>query len=85
MKIIKTIGRQILTGHDNATHDLGRWSWLISLAAIIGGAVANAFHGAELHLRELGEALGIVSGAHGAAIWAKKDTEPDRAGNIDAE
>jgi len=27
-------------------------------------------------LRELAESLGIVSGAGGASVWAKKDAEP---------
>jgi hypothetical protein len=68
--------KQLLTGKDNVTYDIARVAWLISLVAVL--AVAGyqvVMHGA-VSLRELAESLGIVSGAGGASVWAKKDAEP---------
>jgi hypothetical protein len=68
--------RQLLTGADNQTHDLGRWSWVISMGSVIAAAGANWWHGSTVGLRELAEALGVVAATHGVALWAKRDTEP---------
>ena len=66
----------LLTGKDNQTYDIARVAWLISLLAVLGVAGYQvAMHGA-VSLRELAESLGIVSGAGGASVWAKKDAEP---------
>lgn len=71
-----SILRDLLTGVDGATHDLGRWSWAGSFVAVVGAAVGNWWHGAVIDVQSLATALGIVAGAHGAALWAKRDTEP---------
>lgn len=68
--------RQLFTGKDGVTHDLGRWSWAGSWLAIVAAAGANWWHGAVIDLVSLGGALCAVAGAHGAALWAKRDTEP---------
>ena len=68
--------KQLLTGVDGVTHDLGRWSWVGSFAAVISAAGANWWHGVAIDVQGLATALGIVASAHGAALWAKKDTEP---------
>ena len=68
--------QQLFTGADNATHDLGRWSWAGSFGAVITAAAANWWHGAVIDLQALAVALSAVAGAHGAALWAKRDTEP---------
>jgi hypothetical protein len=70
--------RQLLTGADNATHDLGRWAWAGSFLAVVVAAGANWWHGASVGLQDLATALGIVAATHGGALWAKKDTEPPR-------
>ena len=67
---------QALTGKDNQTPDIGRWSWLICVFAIIGAAAWNARNGSQIDLVSFATALSIIAGGHGAAIWAKKDTEP---------
>ena len=67
---------QLLTGRDNHTQDIARWSWMISLVAVIAGAGYELIHSNALSLREFAEAVGIISGAHGAAVMMKKDTEP---------
>lgn len=68
--------RHLVTGKDNATHDLARWSWITTTLATIAGAIYNAIHAGVVSLTDFAQAIGIISGAHGAAIWAKKDTEP---------
>lgn len=68
--------RDLFTGKDGLTHDLGRWSWAASFGAVVGAAAANWYHGAVIGIRELSEAIGIVVAAHGAALFMKKDTEP---------
>ena len=72
---MKDFLNQLLTGRDNHTQDIARWSWMLSLVSVIALAGYEALHGA-VSLRELAEAFGIVAGAHGAAVMLKKDTEP---------
>ena len=72
---MKDVLRQLLTGKDNQTYDIGRVSWLLGILAIIGVAAFEVVNG-QVSLRELAEALGIVSGAGGASVMMKKDTEP---------
>lgn len=69
--------QELLTGKDGKTHDIARWSWMISLFAVIGFVVYEFVLGkAVVSLREFAESVGIIAGAHGAAVWAKKDAEP---------
>lgn len=79
MTLAKKIIRELVTGKDNQTQDLGRWSWVISMFAVIGAGVSNAIHTGVVDLVALAQALGTVVGAHGLALWAKKDTEPSDA------
>jgi len=66
----------LLTGVDGKSHDIGRWSWMISTIVIAVGAFWNVYRGEAFSLRDYAEAIGIIAAAHGAAIYAKKDTEP---------
>jgi len=70
------IVKQLLTGKDNHTHDLARWSWLLSLLTIIGGVIWNTIHQGSFLTVDFAQAVAIIAGAHGVAIYAKKDTEP---------
>jgi hypothetical protein len=72
---MNNILKQLLTGKDNQTYDLGRVAWFIGLVAIIGVAAYQLING-NVSLRELAESIGIVSGASGVSIMAKKETEP---------
>jgi len=72
---MKQILKQLLTGKDNATYDLARVTWLFGFVAIIVLAGYEVMR-SSVSLRELAEALGIVSGAGGASAMMKKDTEP---------
>jgi hypothetical protein len=72
---MKQFFKQLLTGKDNETYDIGRVTWLLGIFAVIGLAVYEVMH-TTISLRELAEALGIVTGASGASVMMKKDTEP---------
>jgi hypothetical protein len=74
--MIKKVLNDLLTGTDGKTHDIGRWSWMISIIAVIIGAGYELFHNGTFTLRDFAEAIGIIAGAHGAAVMLKKDTEP---------
>ena len=66
----------LLTGKDNQTFDIARVAWLVSLLAVLFVAGYQVIEHGAVSLRELAESLGIVSGAGGASVWAKKDAEP---------
>jgi hypothetical protein len=72
---MKQILQQLLTGKDNQTYDIGRVTWFLGFIAVIGIAGYEVMH-SSVSLRELAEALGIVSGAGGASVMMKKDAEP---------
>jgi hypothetical protein len=72
---MKDILKQLLTGKDNETLDIGRVTWLLGFIAVIAIAGYEVMN-AQVSLRELAEALGIVSGAGGASVMMKKDAEP---------
>ena len=68
--------KQLLTGKDNQTHDIARWSWMLGFIAVICIAVYEVMQARQVSLLELAEALGVVSGASGASVMMKKDSEP---------
>ena len=68
--------KHLLSGMDNTTVDIGRVSWAASFLAVVAAAGANWWHGSVIDVQGLAIALSAVAGAHGAALWAKKDTEP---------
>jgi hypothetical protein len=73
---VNAILKQLLTGKDNQTYDLGRVSWLVGMVAIIALAGYEVMH-STISLRELAESLGIVSAAGGASVAMKSKTEPE--------
>jgi hypothetical protein len=68
--------KHLLTGKDNETYDIARVAWLVGMAAVLLVAGYQVLTHGTVSLRELAESLGIVSGAGGASVWAKKDAEP---------
>jgi hypothetical protein len=72
---MKQFFKQLLTGKDNETYDIGRVTWLLGILAVIGLAIYEVMH-TTISLRELAEALGIVTGASGASVMMKRETEP---------
>jgi hypothetical protein len=69
--------KQLLTGKDNATYDIARVAWFVSILAVLCVAGYQVLAYGAVSLRELAESLGIVSGAGGASVWAKKEAEPN--------
>ena len=67
--------KQLLTGKDNVTYDIGRVTWLLGFIAVISLAVYQVMY-STISLREVAEALGMVTGASGAAVAMKGKTEP---------
>jgi len=72
---MKEFFKQLLTGKDNETYDIGRVTWLLGILAVISLAIYEVMH-TNVSLRELAEALGIVTGASGASVMMKRETEP---------
>ena len=69
---------QLVTGRDNQTHDLGRWSWLIDTLAVLALAARQEWAKAgSVSIRDLAIALAAVATAHGVALGLKAKTEPD--------
>lgn len=68
--------KDIFTGRDNETHDVARYSWTVSITATIALAIWSAIHNGVVDLAAFGTAVAAIVGAHGAALWAKRDTEP---------
>lgn len=68
--------QDVLTGKDGKTHDIGRYSWAGSLAALFAVTLHEAWTGKPVDLVAFGTAVSAIVVAHGAAIWGKKDTEP---------
>ena len=68
--------KQLLTGKDCQTYDIGRVTWLISLLAVIALAFYEVMY-STISIRELAESLGIVSAAGGASVAMKSKTEPE--------
>ena len=69
--------KQLLTGKDGETYDLARWSWMISLLTVIFGSIWNSYQHVTFLVTDFAQAVAVIAGAHGVAIYAKKDTEPD--------
>ena len=74
---MKEIVKQLLTGKDNETYDIGRVTWLIGLVAVIALAFYEVLY-STVSIRELAESLGIVSAAGGARVAMKSKTEPEK-------
>jgi hypothetical protein len=68
--------RQLLTGKDNETYDIGRFTWLVGTVAVIVLAFYEVMNG-HVNIRDLAESLGIVSAAGGASVAMKGKTEPE--------
>ncbi|MGV1045460.1 MAG: hypothetical protein ACOYBN_09560 [Limnohabitans sp.] len=66
----------MVTGKDNCTHDLARWSWLVTTLATMLGAVWNTTQTGVVDLMQFAQSIGILCSTHGAALLLKKDTEP---------
>jgi len=75
-----TILKHLVTGKDNTTHDIARWSWLVTTLVVITGAIYDAYIGNMFNIKDFAQSIGVIAGAHGAAVLMKKDTEPYNEG-----
>jgi hypothetical protein len=71
--------KNLLTGRDNSTLDMGRVSWVASYLAVIGHEAYQVYRGSGSALQEFAVALSVVTVAHGAALGLKAKTEPGGA------
>ena len=76
LTIIATLLTDCLTGIDGKSFDIARVSWAITMLIITFGEVWNAYSGRHFDTKEYAEGIAIMAAAHGAAIFAKKETEP---------
>ena len=74
---MKKVLKQLFTGKDGETQDMGRWSWAASMFAVTGHSVWGAISHATVDILQLAQAIGVIVAAHGGALWAKRTTEPD--------
>lgn len=73
MKFIK----DILTGIDNDTYDIGRTGFLLGLLTFLGLEIfVVGFKGAVFDMVAFGTAFGLMIAALGAALHLKSKTEP---------
>jgi len=73
---MQKIINDLLTGKDNKTHDIGRWSLVFSMFTFVFACLFNAIHGGTVELEKLYMGMSAIVGAHGAAMLMKRDTEP---------
>jgi len=69
---MNSIFTHILTGKDNQTHDIARWTWMLGFLLVGLSAIYLIYAGKEISLTELAGALGIVSGSSAASIAGKQ-------------
>ncbi len=73
MKFIK----DLLTGKDNDTYDIGRVSGLMGLLSFLGLEIYQVLgKGIAFDMQTFGIAFGVIITALGAALKLKAETEP---------
>lgn len=74
---MKHLVKQLFTGKDNATWDIGRLLWFECVQAFICIVIYYIYKGAgTIDIVSLGVGLGIVLGAGGASLGLKGNVEP---------
>jgi hypothetical protein len=69
--------KQLITGKDNTSYDLARCGWILSSLTITVGSLWNAYHAKVFQLIDYAQSISTLAVAFGAAIFLKKDTEPN--------
>jgi hypothetical protein len=70
------IVKDCLTGIDGESFDIARVSWFLTTFIITAGEIWNAYKGRHFDTEAFATGIAVMAAAHGAAIFAKKDTEP---------
>ena len=73
--------KQMFTGKDNKTIDLGRVLWAKAVVAFLGIGFYGIYNGNPMDYLAYGTGLAAVLAAGGAAIGLKSKTEPDADGD----
>lgn len=73
--MIKLI-KDILTGVDNQTYDVGRLLWVLGVLVYLGLSITALVKGQPWEPQSFGIGLGAVLAGGGAALGFKKATEP---------
>jgi hypothetical protein len=68
--------RELMTGIDGQSHDLGRYSWLGSFLSVTGIALWHEWRGVPVDIMVLATAHGAIAATHSAALFMKRSTEP---------
>ncbi len=68
--------KQLFTGKDNETLDIGRVLWALSVVSFIGFAFLGLYLEKPTDYIAYGTGLSALLAAGGAALNLKKDTEP---------
>ena len=71
--------KNMFTGKDNKTLDLGRVLWAQAVMAYLAVAIYNVHNGAVIDFIAFGTGISAVLAAGGAAIGLKASTEPDKS------
>jgi hypothetical protein len=76
---MNNVFKTMMTGKDNHSHDIAKWTWLGGFAIISIVAVYLIYNGHQISLMELAGALGANSGLNAAAVAGKQlsGAEPD--------
>jgi len=69
--------KQMFTGKDNKTLDLGRVLWGMAVVSYLAVAFYNVYNGAVIDFIAFGTGISAVLAAGGAAIGLKAGTEPE--------
>lgn len=73
--------RNMFTGKDNKTLDLGRVLWAKAVLAFLGIAFYNVYKGNPVDYIAFGTGISALLAAGGAALGLKANTEPDVDGD----
>ena len=74
---MKQLTKELFTGKNNNTLDMGRVTWGASFITICIVAGTTIMTGGAVGIAELGIALATIAAGHGAAIKMKSSTEPE--------
>jgi hypothetical protein len=71
-----SITKNLLTGRDGETHDIGRYAAAASYLTGLGLQIFVVLRGAPFDFTAFGVGIGALSAGIGAMLNLKKDTEP---------
>ena len=68
--------KNLMTGRDNLTYDLGRVLWCAAFVAGVTADITAYMLGKEFNLTDFGLGVGALLTAGGLALKLKENTEP---------